>query len=736
MPLGPPIDGPRRKRLPLGERVGRPPDESDNSMREPSLFDVLGEEYTNPTRWIPKEPPCLDGIVDIQIDTETNGLRWWDGNRPIGISICLPEGSTQYLPWGHRGGNLDEETVKRWAQRELRGKRITNLNTRFDVHMLREWGVDLEAQGNEVSDVGHYAALLDDHRQKFSLDAIMKDYLGREKVGKELNAENMADYHAGDVAPRAEGDVRGVHDLIEVMWPKLTAEGLHRVRKLEDEIIYVVCEMEKNGSPIDLELLEKWIGESGRKLDGYLQKIYHAVGFHVNPDSPKDMDRVWEKLELPTTAWTKGGEDGSKKRPSYTDLVLKAVDNPIVQDIRMAGKLASLRSKYLCRDKVVISPNGIMRYALHQLRSEKEEGYPGAAGTVTGRFSSTAVISGKEGVNIQQRMKVAKQRVAWGFDENDDTHDDEIYPIRKLHIPKSGRWLSSDAMQIEYRIFANYANNPVVLEAYAKDPMTKFHNLVLEMLRPYKPDLTYRRCKDCNFAKVYGAGLKKLALMLEFITPDVYEDLKTSRAHDDHPKLAKAKEIDDLYNRLLPEVKPLLRRASNLAESRGYVQTVMGRRSRFPDKYRLHKAFNSVDQGSGADIMKQKLVELHRERKYTGLLLRFTVHDEVNGDAQETTTAARVAEILNSQSFPTLARVPILWDTETGANWAECKTWKEDNYNSVEETRGKQGITDLHFVGSGGVRGEAGSGERRMYDRRKKTTPDYPNDRRQKRRRR
>ena len=638
-------------------------------MSQPSLLDVLDDDASRlrPNDWVPREPPTLDGIHDIQIDTETTGLRWWDGDRPIGISICLPDGTTQYLPWGHRGGgNLDEATVKRWALNELKGKRITNLNTRFDIHMLRAWGVDLEAQGNEVSDVGHYAALLDDHRQFFSLDSIMQDYLQRGKVGKELNAERMADYHAGEVAPRAEGDVRGVHDLIKVMWPLLDEQNLQRVRQLEDEVIYVVCEMEKNGSPIDQELLEKWIKESGLKLEEYLQRIKKAVGFSINPDSPNDMEAVFGKFGLPITR-TKTG------RPSFTDLILKNIDHPVIHDIRYAGKLISLRSKYLVRDKQVVGSDGILRYALHQLRSQKDEwGYAGEAGTVTGRFSSTA-IGKNEGVNIQQRMKLAKQRVAWGFDEKDGSHDEEIYPIRRLHIPAPGnQWLSSDAMQIEYRIFANYAQNPRVLAAYAEDPMTKFHDLVQAMLLPYKPDLTYRKCKDCNFAKVYGAGLKKLALMLEFITAEEFAELTKQRVSNDHPKLAKALEIDNLYNKLLPEVKPLLRQASDLAESRGWVQTIMGRRSRFPDRKRIHKAFNSVDQGSGADIMKTKLVELHRARKYTGFLMRFTVHDEVDGDTQMPETAERVAEVLNAQSFPELGKVPILWETGVGPNWAEC----------------------------------------------------------------
>ena len=46
---------------------------------------------------------------------------------------------------------------------------------------------------------------------------------------------------------------------------------------------------------------------------------------------------------------------------------------------------------------------------------------------------------------------------------------------------------------------------------------------------------------------------------------------------------------------------------------------------------------------------------------------RITVHDEVDGDVPSDEHAARVAEVLNAQSFP--LRVPITWEVETAANW-------------------------------------------------------------------
>jgi hypothetical protein len=187
-------------------------------MSQRSIFDDIPDTIPR-SDWKPEEPPSLDGIHEICLNFETNGLKWWEKDRPIACAVYAGDRSW-YLPWGHNGGNLDEATVKRWAERELRGKRITNVNTRFDIHMARVWGVDLEAQGNEVGDVAHYAALLDDHRFKNSLDTLIPDLLGETPMVR-LDEGHMKEYHAGEAAPRARYNVEAVHRLRDVMWPML-----------------------------------------------------------------------------------------------------------------------------------------------------------------------------------------------------------------------------------------------------------------------------------------------------------------------------------------------------------------------------------------------------------------------------------------------------------------------------------------------------------------------------------
>jgi DNA polymerase I-like protein with 3'-5' exonuclease and polymerase domains len=676
------------------------------------LISLMAGPEPETSTWTPQPLPSLDGVTDIEFDCETTGLRWWDGDKPIGFAIGRPGGVTQYIPFGHRGGgNHDENTVRRWAHRELRNKRITNLNTRFDIHIMREWGVDLEEQGCEFSDVAHYAALLDDHRGtigpgglqgSFSLESIVNDYLPDEQKvryvgGRQLDARRMADYHASVIAVRAEADVRQVQKLKHAMWPQLTAQDLHRVRTLEDSVIPVVCEMEKNGTIIDVTLLERWTQELRELISRLSMEIFRESGVRVNAKNNDDMIRLFEKLKLPISHTAKGS-------PSFAAPVLKAIKHPIIQKVALRNKLVDLMSKYFIPyakrvRNIQVLPDGrkigILRYALHQLRAQKDPNDPDdMSGTISGRFSSTQLEKDVEGLNIQQIMKPSKQRVMMGYDEDDDSHDLEIFIVRQLHICAPGQlFVSSDAMQIEYRFFADYTRSPRLLKVYEEDPMASFHKKTHAMFKPFKPDLTYRRQKDVNFAYIYAAGVRKMALMLEYITPQQFAQLNRDKNWKSSPLLKDVFEIKRIYGREIPEADELVAAAMHIAmpecndrcnknaksrkmharfQHRGYVMSILGRRSRFPDGQRVHKALNCVIQPSAADVNKQKGVELYRERKRLGLTIRYTVHDEWNMDAPSMESAYGVKEILNRQSFDT--KVPILWETSVGPNWKDGVT--------------------------------------------------------------
>jgi DNA polymerase I-like protein with 3'-5' exonuclease and polymerase domains len=627
-----------------------PADTSETLFEEARSGQTLAQflDASSPTDYVPDEPPDLTGIDEVVLNFATTGLNWAGGDRPCGVTVSTLDGQLcRFLPFGFADGNLSEETVKRWALEQLRGKKIVNSKTKFDVHVAREWGIDLEEQGCTFSDVQHTAALLDDRRKRFSLDLLAADYFPGEQFALRLDETQHHRFTAAQAAERERATARLVGRLRAVMDPEISKQELRAVHDLEDAVIPTVVEMEKNGSPIDVLLLEQYGRECMAEHDRLLWEVSRECGFAFE-HTAAGWKRLIESLHLVVP-------------DSFSESVLNEVDHPLVRKGQRASQYASLNSKIFKAYPEHIQ-DGVLRYNINQLASDD-------GGTVSGRFS----------IGIVQQVPNAYN--------HGEIFGDELFP-RRLFVPGSGEYFEGDAAQIEFRLLVQYSGNAKLLQAYKDDPWMSFHKKMQEMLVAYKPDMNYTHTKSYNFAAQYGAKSIKLAVMMGFISERVGEEIRRAKRWDD-PRLKTIKEIEAAYKKAHPEAGALLDRASHLMKNecdeyckkndilhrqfqhRGYVKTLLGRRSRCVNNYKPYIGLNRVLQGTGADIMKQKLVELHAQRKEIGFILRITNHDAVLGDATTPETKEKVSAILNAQSFP--LKVPILWECGTGKNWADCK---------------------------------------------------------------
>lgn len=622
-----------------------------------------------PSNWTPPEIPELHGEKRIILNAETTGLKWWAEDRPIGWSYVLPEsGRRGYLPIRHDQGaehNLPLEQVSSFLG-SLRGMHVDNINTKFDLHMARADGSDLvEGTGNTFGDAAFYAALLDDHRMRFNLDQLSLDKLGwdvhKDGIGKKPDCiDNESEFrylHPGEVAPFAIRNVDQVEALIDHFKAGIAEENLFDVLQLEEDVLPVVVEMEKNGTYLDMELLHEWQGSAQRDLEEQLLIIRRASGVDItSPDSPSELERVFEKCGLPIVRTGTG-------RPSFTEAYIQTLDHPVAKAIIKAGHLADFKSKYADKYASAADSFGWLRFNLHQLRSTGDG--ESKKGTVSGRFSAAGDKNG--GYNPQQVVAVEKQLERGWLPE---------YVVRRLIVPGPGEvcLYAADMMQVEYRLFAHYANDPNILEVYRKNPLADYHKVVMELLHRVAPHLNRKLVKNVNFAKIYGAGLVKFALMIGSITEQQFIEFSERLQMKDwsvmgHPALAEAKKLNDDYNKMFPAVKPLLDRAAETARQRGYVMTLLGRRARLTGRF--HSSLNRIIQGGAADINKRLLIELYKMRKELGIVMRLTVHDEVMGGLFDRGMQSAIDKLLNTQYFD--LRVPILWDSKVGANWAACK---------------------------------------------------------------
>ncbi|MGH7806768.1 MAG: DNA polymerase, partial [Thermodesulfobacteriota bacterium] len=494
--------------------------------------------------------PELSHYTRIALDTETDGFDRHGPSKPIGVSISTDK-EDWYLRWGHPlGNNCTKEQFCDWAQDALRGKQVSLVNPSFDLHMLRKAGVDLEALNCQPRGVQYRCALLNETRRHYSLDIMGKDYLKRSKLP--MYGKLIPTLSGDIVAPYAKQDSRLTYDLDTYFEPLIQQQGLDRVAKLEDDLIYSTLHMELQGVYLDLPKLTCWHAECSALCTRLEREL------PVNVNSGKQLGQFFRNLGMDTFTMTPAGE------PSFTEDALldyrvmaktKAVLLAI-EDVLRLRQLKSIRDKYLGKYLEEANSDGLLRYNLHQCRT-------GDNGTVTGRYSSSEV-------NIQQVSHEDKQ--------SEHTRD---WIIRELFLPAPGcHWCSADASQIEFRLFAHYAKAPLLIKAYNEDADTDFHAWVRE-----QTGLNRSYAKAINFMMVYGGGKEKYA-----------REMRVS--------MDQSEKFFYKYNKKFPEARRLMAKAMRLARSRGYVKTLLGRRRRFSTGDRLYSALNAVLQGSAADLMK------------------------------------------------------------------------------------------------------------------------------------
>jgi DNA polymerase I-like protein with 3'-5' exonuclease and polymerase domains len=585
-----------------------------------------------PEGWEPDALPNLAGYKGpLGFDFETSGLKWWRGDRPVGLAVAWGTES-RYFPFGHADGNLPEERVREWMRETFRGRQLAGHNIKFDAHHAREWGVDLEQLNCKLSCTMGRVGLLDDHRQRgtLNLDDVAWDFLGERKVAHEFDMSRMADYPGWQIAPYGRKDGALALRLLLRQQTDIDAQELNRIADIEDDVLYPTMEMERNGLRINVEKLRAWTIEYQRDLTLRRLELMKAVGWPIDVGKASDIARLFRERGLRTTERTEKGND------SYAGSVLEAAakSDEVVGMAHRLRNFENLGIKFLLPYTETVGDDGIMRFALHPLMNDEH-------GTISGRFSGSKADG--EGCNPQQVFSVERQQ---------ELHGDRFLIRELFEAPPGTLFLRADAKQIEYRVFVHMSRSERLIQSYRDDPEVDFHDIAGEMIRPFRPDFKRKRIKITNFAKLFGAGTSRIAEMFGCSQQE-------------------AEEFIGIYDRALPETRTTLRLAMDIAQERGFVRTILGRRTRFPNRQRLHKALNGAVSGTAADLNKLKVVHLHKERMRLGLTLRCTIHDEFVGDVPDLEAARLVSQVLAHQELP--LSVPILWDMKTGRNWAECK---------------------------------------------------------------
>jgi DNA polymerase-1 len=241
--------------------------------------------------------------------------------------------------------------------------------------------------------------------------------------------------------------------------------------------------------------------------------------------------------------------------------------------------------------------------------------------------------------------------------------------IREAFVPRDG-WvlIGGDYSQIELRVLAHMCEDPVLTDAFAsgEDIHSRTAAEVLEIPVADVSGTQRAAAKAINFGLIYGMGAVRLA-----------RETGLTRTE--------AKQYIERYFDRISRVKPFMDELVELARSRGYAETLVGRRRPIPElvfaesrrAYALGErlARNTPIQGTAADIIKIAMINVERRLATDGLgaEMLLTVHDELLFECPPDEVEDSCSAIREEMEAAFPLSVPLLVEFHSGATWAELK---------------------------------------------------------------
>ena len=465
------------------------------------------------------------------------------------------------------------------------------------------------------------ASYLIDSSLKNDVEAVMKVYgVDASSSGDKLSLFSCEDpLKTGKIAFFSRALFTKISEELE----KIHATKLFN--ELEIPLVDTLADMEIEGFPIHVEVLDEFGDEYKKKLHELSEEIYALAGTTFNLASPKQVAEV---------LYTRLGLSSNKKLSTDIDSLKEIQDeHPIVNKIIEYRKYFKLLTTYVEGIKNNVHSDNKIHAKFNQ------------ALTTTGRLSS----SDPNMQNITTRDEESKQiRKAFYY-------DDSNYEV-----------LSLDYSQIELRVLASLSNCKALKEIFLSNE--DIHSATAKKifnLQSEPTSLQRRRAKTVNFGIVYGISDWGLAEQLEI-----------------NPR--EAKEIINSFYSSFPEVATFFQSIINNALKDGYVSTLLGRRRYLRElhdaNYQVREsakraAMNAPVQGTAADLIKLAMNKVHEMLIEKGLKTRMVlqIHDElifkVPVDEKETAYKLIKDIMENAMSLD----VPLLVDGGYGKDWYSAK---------------------------------------------------------------
>lgn len=570
-------------------------------------------------------------------DTETNSLNQNEASI-VGVSFSVKSGEGFYLPINHvEQTELDRDSLLSWLKNVLEQNvnKIIGQNLKFDLSILKNEKIELS---NFYADTMLMSYVINSTSTRHNLDALCEKYLGRqlikfdEVMGKGKNRyKNFGDVPIKDATAYAAEDAEATLSLFQKLSSMIDEDASKLLKEVEYPLVFVLMNMEREGTMIDIKHLKKLSNHFGSRLMTLVQKIHEVSKTRFNIDSPKQLSEVlFEKLCLPT----QGLKKTSSGYYSTSEVILQKLshDHDIVKDILEYRSLAKLKSTYT--DKLA---------EICDVRSRVHTSYQQAV-TSTGRLSSSEP-------NLQ----------------NIPIRTNEGITIREAFVaPKGSKILAIDYSQIELRLMAHYSKDNIMIDAFNnnEDIHKRTASEVFGVDIEGVTGEMRRNAKTINFGLLYGMSAFGLS-----------NQLGVSRAE--------AEIFLQNYFDRYSKVKSFMETTTNEAKKNKFVTTLYGRKIHVPNiespNYMLRQAseraaINGPLQGSAADIIKVAMISINRwiSENRSPIKLLLQVHDELLFEVPENYVEKDIQSLVNIMEETTVIDVPLIAEYGFGTNWREA----------------------------------------------------------------
>ncbi len=551
----------------------------------------------------------LQGLVHAQnvaIDTETTGLRVAEREDYLqGLSLAYrtPVGVfKQYFPFKHQNGNLPTEWLAR-VTAALKGKSLIFHNRKFDMHSLST--VD-ELKPVGLDDTVQYDTMLIAHLvnenwpKEKSLENCGQHYVKDGKSGKDEIAKFSKLFGWGAIpphlmAPYACQDAVLTLKLFEHLWPifckKYGPDAIEYYRR-EWQVQNILYHMEQSGITVNQKFCRQYAAIARLQMD----TIEDDLGFI--PSKTTALSKfLFDDLELPVLERTPTGKPKLDKKvmEQYETILSNTDDDRAKQVLDYRGWMKASSTFYLPFQTLADS-SGRIHCGFKQ------------HGTVTGRLSCATP-------NLQQIPR-----------ESDKEWNGRIRTA--FNASPGYVLLGFDYSQLELRLCAAYGQESTLLDIFndgTVDPFTAYAELI-------KTDR--QTTKTFFYAMLYGAGQERIAITLNRDLKDILVPYANFR--QSIPGILRAKALSE-----------------SKAKQRGYIRLWSGRR-RHLSSNETYKAFNSLMQGGGAEIVKRVMIDIHSELNPDECRMLLQVHDELVFEIREDVVDQYTKLIIDKmEQFPT-----------------------------------------------------------------------------------